>query len=162
MVTRAYAAIREGREDDLGRFGELGSLLHLQHCRLEFERMRHGEVLIVVAVDEGDAPVGKVHIDFVERATERVATIGSAAVQPSLQGRGIGTALIHAAEIRIQERGMQVAEVGVEDGNPRARRLYERLGYDEFARDTFTYEVDGPTLVSNPGARLRKRLERVG
>jgi ribosomal protein S18 acetylase RimI-like enzyme len=166
MVTQAYASIRECREDDLAWFWRLGSTSHLQHCHREFARAQSGETLILVAVDENDAPIGKLHIDFVQRASEQAATIGSAAVLDSIQSRGIGTALIHAAEARIQERGLHAAEVGVDDENPRARRLYERLGYREFARETFTYEVDGPTatpvVVSNPGALLRKRLERVG
>jgi ring-1,2-phenylacetyl-CoA epoxidase subunit PaaD len=161
-MTPAYAAIRECREDDLGRFDELGSPLHVQHCRLEFERMERGEVLILVAVDEGDAPVGKLHVDLVSRASERAATIGSAATVPALQGRGIGTALILVAEERIRQHGLLFAEIGVEDANPRARRLYDRLGYRAIADETFLYEVEGrdgaPTLVSNSGARMRKRL----
>jgi ribosomal protein S18 acetylase RimI-like enzyme len=34
-----------------------------------------------------------------------------------------------SAETVIRERGLRIAEVGVEKDNPDARRLYERLGY---------------------------------
>jgi ring-1,2-phenylacetyl-CoA epoxidase subunit PaaD len=162
VVTPAYASIRECRESDLARFGELGSPRHIQHCRSDFERMQRGEALILVAVDEQDAPMGKLHVDFVRRAAEQAATIGAAAVAPSLQGRGIGTALMDAAETVIRERGLVFAELGVEDLNPRARRLYERLGYRPIGEETFSYEVGSPesppTLISSPGTRLRKRL----
>jgi ribosomal protein S18 acetylase RimI-like enzyme len=50
-------------------------------------------------------------------------------VYPFLQGCGIGARLLRAAERAVRERGCAAAEVGVEKDNPRARRLYERLGY---------------------------------
>jgi ribosomal protein S18 acetylase RimI-like enzyme len=49
-------------------------------------------------------------------------------VRPALQSCGIGTILILAAEQRIRARGLRRAELGVEESNPRARALYERLG----------------------------------
>jgi hypothetical protein len=42
---------------------------------------------------------------------------------------GIGTVLINVAEQRIVARHLHRAELSVEDGNTRARSLYERLGY---------------------------------
>lgn len=42
---------------------------------------------------------------------------------------GIGSLLIDAAEQRIRARGLRRAELAVEMNNPRARALYERLGY---------------------------------
>ena len=51
------------------------------------------------------------------------------AVLPALQSRGLGTLLIRAAEQRIRNRGLRRAELAVEESNPRARALYERLGY---------------------------------
>ncbi|HEY1176493.1 MAG TPA: GNAT family N-acetyltransferase, partial [Phytomonospora sp.] len=54
------------------------------------------------------------------------------AVHPALQSCGLGTVLIGALEDRIRVRGLTVAELGVETVNPRARALYERLGYRAF------------------------------
>jgi len=45
------------------------------------------------------------------------------------QNLGIGTRLIAAAERRLKTRGFRLSELGVEKNNPRAQRLYERLGY---------------------------------
>ncbi|MEE1791533.1 GNAT family N-acetyltransferase, partial [Streptomyces sp. BE308] len=40
----------------------------------------------------------------------------------------LGTFLVQAAELRIRERGLRRSELAVEESNPRARALYERLG----------------------------------
>jgi ribosomal protein S18 acetylase RimI-like enzyme len=55
-------------------------------------------------------------------------------VHPALQSCGIGTILIQAAAQRIRARGLHRAELGVEDSNPRARSLYERLGDAAYGR----------------------------
>jgi ribosomal protein S18 acetylase RimI-like enzyme len=54
-------------------------------------------------------------------------------VLPSLQRLGIGSALMKAAEALIasEARGALVVEVGVEDWNRDAAKLYRRLGYRE-------------------------------
>jgi ribosomal protein S18 acetylase RimI-like enzyme len=53
-------------------------------------------------------------------------------VVPELRGQGTGSALIAAAEGRARAAGYHQVGIGVADDNPRACRLYERLGY----RDT--------------------------
>ncbi|MFE7600121.1 GNAT family N-acetyltransferase [Streptomyces sp. NPDC057494] len=50
-------------------------------------------------------------------------------VREDLRGRGIGTALILAAEDLARERGRTALGLGVADDNPRAAALYARLGY---------------------------------
>lgn len=57
---------------------------------------------------------------------------------PALQSLGVGSALIAGLEDRIRRRGLRSAWLGVEVTNPRARSLYERLGYEPFAE-----EIDG-------------------
>ena len=59
------------------------------------------------------------------------------------------------AEVRTvaAARGFDTVELGVEDSNPRARRLYERLGYRSVARNDFQY-VGAPR--PNPGVTMRK------
>ncbi len=66
------------------------------------------------------------------------------AVQPVLQGCGLGSVLIAAAEQRIRARGLDRAEIGVEEDNPRARALYERLGYAAYDREPACWEVADP------------------
>jgi ribosomal protein S18 acetylase RimI-like enzyme len=51
-----------------------------------------------------------------------------------VMGWGIGTLLIEAAEQRIRAMGLRCAELAGEECNPRARALYERLGYVAYGR----------------------------
>ena len=62
------------------------------------------------------------------RMPRRGALIGIA-VDEDWRGRGIGTALMHAAEDWARDRGLDMLELDVADANGDARRLYERLGY---------------------------------
>jgi RimJ/RimL family protein N-acetyltransferase len=54
-----------------------------------------------------------------------------------------------------RSRGFRAIVLGVEDSNPQARRLYDRLGYEAFAADDFKY-LGAP--VPNPGVWMRKEL----
>lgn len=57
----------------------------------------------------------------------RAAEINALAADPP--GQGTGTALIAAAEAVARRHGHPVIGLAVEPSNPRARSLYERLGY---------------------------------
>ena len=76
-------------------------------------------------------------------------TIYQLSVMPHLQSCGVGTTLIGALENRARDRGASRADLGVTDGNARARALYERLGYVSFARSTdeWTYRDEDGALV---------------
>jgi ribosomal protein S18 acetylase RimI-like enzyme len=75
---------------------------------------------------------------------------------------GIGTHLVSAAESRIRKRGLSVAQLDVELDNPRARALYERLGYREAGRRHASWDVqeaDGSiSRYETEVAMLRKDL----
>jgi len=149
MVTAEQLTVRPCAARDLDHFGAFGSERHVQYCRETFE----SGVPILVAVDSNDVPVGKLHVRI--DAEREAALIEAAGVAPELRGRGIGTALVRAAEAFASENGFTAAELGVEDTNPAARRLYERLGYHSVARMDFVY--DGAPRP-NPGVLLRKEL----
>ena len=153
MVIQAVP-IRLCEERDLEHFLALGGPDHLRYCREQFARGSQA-CTILVATDEHGAPVGKLHLDFETRAGTGEAVLVAAAVRKDQQSRGIGTALMAAAEEHVCARGLDAIVLGVEDANPHARRLYERLGYAEFARDEFKY-VGAP--VPNPGSWLLKVL----
>ncbi|HEX4699302.1 MAG TPA: GNAT family N-acetyltransferase [Actinomycetes bacterium] len=76
-------------------------------------------------------------------------TIYQLSVMPLLQSCGVGTLLITALEHRARDRGASHVDLGVTDGNPRARALYERLGYVSFARgtDKWTYRERNGAIV---------------
>ena len=148
-------AIRRCEERDLEHFHRLGGPRHVQYCHNEYAR-GPAALAILVAVDAEDIPVGKVHLDFQARADEGVAVVVAASVAPPLQRAGIGTELMHAAEEHVCERGCHAIVLGVEDSNPAAGRLYERLGYRAIGTGDFPYtEAPRP----NPGVWMRKELQ---
>ena len=79
-----------------------------------------------------------------------------------LQGLGIARMLIGAGEQRVRGRGLAFAGLGVEDNNPRARRLYERLGYQAAGRQHAAWETEDDDCVlrlyETTLTILRKRL----
>jgi ribosomal protein S18 acetylase RimI-like enzyme len=147
----ATVGIRPCAEDDLGELSALGSAHHVTWCR---ERFAREDVTILVAVDGDGRIVGKLHVEF-GNTEDGTPQIVAASVVPQLQSRGIGTALMEAAESLACAAGHRIVELGVEDSNPRARRLYERLGY-EFARSGEFVYPGAPD--PNPGVWLRKEL----
>jgi GNAT superfamily N-acetyltransferase len=79
----------------------------------------------------GEEPVGHAHLAW--RGTHlRLPEIQDMFVLPELREQGIGTTLVHAAEQAARDRGWERISLSVSrDGNPTARRLYERLGYTD-------------------------------
>ena len=55
--------------------------------------------------------------------------VGMVAVVDSAEGRGVGAALMRAAEDWARRHGYPRLHLNVFAGNDRARRMYERLGY---------------------------------
>lgn len=90
------------------------------------------ECFCLVAVDEADAPLG---VALVRMQPEPLSHDPSAhlevlALAPGAEGRGLGRALVDAAEARARERGARHMTLHVFARNTRARALYERAGYD--------------------------------
>lgn len=101
-----------------------------------FGRQQAGEVEYLIAWIDDDIPVGQVVVTWIGSLEEVVRTavpdcpeIGYLHVEQARRGEGVGTALIGAAERSIATRGFRLAGLGVGTDNPRAARLYERLGY---------------------------------
>ena len=79
------------------------------------------------------------------------------------RGSGIGSALLAAAEDTVRSRGIDHIGLGVDDDNPRAARLYLRLGYGETGcayLDRYTYTLADGTRhhVADPCRFLIKSL----
>ncbi|MGC0272039.1 GNAT family N-acetyltransferase [Pseudactinotalea sp. Z1739] len=105
-------------------------------------RRRAGEATYLVA-READEVIGGV---LVARGELRHLQVDSRA-----RGRGVGTALIAAAEDLLREQGHDHATLGVELGNHRARALYLRLGYVATGRTETVSYAD----VADDGTRRR-------
>lgn len=97
------------------------------------ENMHSGRSTLLVAL-RGNTPIGVAQL--VHREIPEVRNVG---VTEEHRGRGVGTALMGEAERRAQPAGRLRLGVGVD--NPRAHRLYERLGYRLLVEQvTTTYE----------------------
>ncbi|MFJ6050478.1 GNAT family N-acetyltransferase [Streptomyces sp. NPDC092307] len=127
---------------DLASCGWAGSDHHLVGVARQLERARIGEVEYLAVCAAADIPVAKGGVDY--RVKEGVGTLWQLAVHPALQSCGIGTFLVDAAELRIRNRGLRQAELAVEENNPRARALYERLGYVAYDRRPDAWDEQAP------------------
>jgi GNAT superfamily N-acetyltransferase len=86
----------------------------------------------LVIVEDDETPAGFV---FLEPAVdyfsgEAHGHLGMIAVTEGAEGRGIGTALMRAAEDWARGRGYAKLTLNVFEGNTRARTMYERFGYN--------------------------------
>ncbi|MEE1738686.1 GNAT family N-acetyltransferase [Streptomyces sp. BE147] len=127
---------------DLASCGWSGSRHHLADVAKQLDRVRLGEVDYLAVCPVTDIPVAKGGVDYL--AKRGVGTLWQIAVHPALQSCGIGTFLVGAAEQRIRARGLLHAELGVEESNPRARVLYERLGYAAYDRQPDSWDEQAP------------------
>ena len=84
--------------------------------------------------------VGKAGITYTEAPDAGV--IWQVAVHPVLQSCGIGAHVMREAEKRISARGLAWAQLGVETSNPRARVLYERLGYQAIRTEDSAWDQE--------------------
>ncbi len=106
-----------------------------------FAETTHTPNVFLVAVAHA-FPVGQVWVNLLKFGAQQIGEISALRVIPNLQGLGIGSLLIHAAEDAIRQHGFSTAQLNVSRDNPSAKRLYDRLGYvvvgEEDVRWNFT------------------------
>ncbi len=112
---------------DLPLLGWSGNASHIGNVAGRLERVVRGEIEYLAVRAPGGEPVAKLCIDYAEQPG--VATLMQLETHSDLRRLGIATRLIAEAEHRVARRGVRRIVIGVEDSNPRARSLYERLGY---------------------------------
>jgi ribosomal protein S18 acetylase RimI-like enzyme len=130
------------------------------------EDARQGRRLVLLAEVEGRV-VGQI---IVQLGTGHPAVTDGAAtgylhalrVRPEHRGHGVGTSLIQEAEGELRRRGFRQVAIAAAKENPRARKLYERLGYSRIADDpgewAFTDDHGQTQAVSEPADILLKAL----
>ena len=132
--------IRPLREPELQLLEWEGAYTQFRRVyRQTFEDALRGQRLMLVAV-QGQRLVGQVFIQLSSTETRYAdgysrAYLYSLRVRPELQGQGLGTRLLSAAEAALRARGFTTAVIAAGKDNPGAYRLYERLGYRSFADD---------------------------
>jgi len=124
-----------------GDLGAVGRLLH--DFNREFEeptpsppvladRLRqlldHGDTAVLIA---GDGPEGLVVLRFRGAlwSSGQECYVAELYVVPARRGQGVGRALMEAAIRAARERGADTMDIGVDEPDLAARRLYESLGF---------------------------------
>ena len=105
------------------------------------ERLEHQHIYLIYSQDqligEMDFQVDPKHLYKKEAGT---AWIGIIIGEEAARGRGIGASSIQYLEEQIQQHELKRIELGVFEFNIRAVKLYQKLGYREFARiNDFTF-----------------------
>ncbi|WP_226006218.1 GNAT family N-acetyltransferase [Natrinema salinisoli] len=140
--------IEPAARDDLDRLAELWVRLARDQrqydaaVRADANRETMRETLAAYQVNDGllVARAGETIVGFasvtVEHGSLELDTdrglLSNIYVKPDYRDRGIGTALLEAAEESLARRGVDVMLLEVMADNESARRFYRREGYDEF------------------------------
>lgn len=83
---------------------------------------------------------------------EAVLHLHGLILKEAFRGQGIGTQVLHKIEAQYGD-GMAAIELGVHESNSRAKKLYERLGYETVKTlDELGFEVMQKQLSREPGA----------
>ena len=128
------------RADEVAGLTWSGNPAHLRSVAAALDRATQGLEYYLVVRAPGGEPVAKMRVDCTSEPG--TAVFSQLATMDRLQGLGIATMLIKAAEQRARACGLALAVLGVEDDNPRARRLYERLGYQPAGRQPASWEYE--------------------
>jgi ribosomal protein S18 acetylase RimI-like enzyme len=133
--------IRDLTAEDLPSCAWLGSAPYLASVASALERARRGEADYLAVCPPSGLPVALGGVHYTK--TPGAGRLQHLEVHTALQSCGIGTLLIQAAEQRIRARGRHWAELKVEECNPRACALYERLGYIASGREPASWDTEG-------------------
>jgi ribosomal protein S18 acetylase RimI-like enzyme len=134
--------VRDLTAADLPSCAWSGGSTHLAAIAGALDRAGRGEVEFLAACPPSGLPVGLGGIDYAK--IPGAGFLWMLSVHGALQSCGIGTILIAAAEQRIAARGRRRAGLAVEESNPRARGLYERLGYVAYGRAPDSWDEQAP------------------
>jgi len=128
-------AIREAQPDDASRLVELVELLthkvDAAGVAHRLERLSAAGLSQLVAVEDGEVVglCGLHRMTAIHRDCP-VGRITILVVAESARGKGIGRALVDAAEIKLREAGCGLIEITSNDRLVEAHRFYREIGYE--------------------------------
>jgi ribosomal protein S18 acetylase RimI-like enzyme len=162
-------AVRLVKRSDLPALEWEGELTHFRRMFAEaYQRMEWGDAAIWIAELPGVGVIGQLFLSLRSGRPELSdgltrGYIYGVRVRPAYRNQGIGTQLLLAAEGELIQRRYHYATLNVGRDNPKARRLYERLGYRVVAPEEgrWSYEDEhGVTHhVHEPAWRMEKELD---
>jgi len=141
--TPATAAVRVRRAE----LSDLDDLVALEEATFDSDRLSRAQYRRHLDSDSAQVLVASAnHRRFLGTAVvffrkgSRVARLYSIASKPEARGKGVGSALIDAAEAAARTRHCHALRLEVRTDNASAIRLYERLGYKRLERLPRYYE----------------------
>lgn len=110
-----------------------------QIYRRALDEAKRGRRILLVADMEGKL-IGQIFIQLHTVSVDpkripRTAYLYSFRVRPEFRNLGIGTSLVSVAEETLRGKAFHRALIGVAKDNPKALRLYQRLGYEMLTED---------------------------
>lgn len=164
----AEVGIRVATRSDLTALEWGGELKHFRRLFADaYERAELGEAIIWIAELPKVGVIGQLFMSLRSSRPELSdgntrGYIYGVRVRPTYRNRGIGTQLLHAAETELIRRGFHYVTLNVGRDNPKAQRLYERLGYRVVAPEEgrWSYEDEKGLRrdVYEPAWRMEKAL----
>ncbi|MFI5958540.1 GNAT family N-acetyltransferase [Cryptosporangium sp. NPDC051539] len=142
--------VRDLLHEDLAGCAWAGPPTRLHFISAALGRRTSGAVDYLAVCGPSDLPLGVGGVDY-GRGVD-AGWLWQMAVHPAFRSCGIGTLLVRSAEERIRRRGRSFAELGVEQANVGARRLYARLGYEVVREQGEEWDVEDAA-----GRRIRRR-----
>ena len=137
------------------------SELALVDARLPLNRLDQPGARVYLIAWDGEEPVGHAHLAWAGHGGG--PEIQDMFVLPDWRGQGIGSLLTAAAEREAVHRGHASIGLTVSTTNNDARRLYERLGYEDSGEEP--HRVSGTIVLRGRRVEvddsllwLRKRL----
>lgn len=135
LAADQHAAARDGIRDDadLARYRSALAAIDADPAHL-----------LVVAVLDG-APVGTFQLSFLPGLARRGslrAQVEAVRLDPSVRGRGIGSALMRWAVAESRARGCSLVQLTTDKRRGRAHEFYRRLGF-EASHEGMKLRLDG-------------------
>lgn len=152
-------SFRDLEAADLSDLNWSGGPEHIRAVATALEASYAGAVALLVGCLPNDRLLAMGGVDF--RPSEDAGSIWMLAVHERFQSLGIGTQLIAALEQKIIDHGRPIARMLVEHDNPRARALYERLGYSEAWPALDSWPVAGGKTYVTACTIMERRLQEI-
>ena len=111
-------------------------------------RMQKEGIASYLIAWNGEKPVGHLLIKWngfgpiMPESLKNIPELNSFEVAENSRGKGVGTLLIKAAENLAKQKGIKNIGLLVNPDNPRAKLLYERLGYQDSGTGIYIDEWD--------------------
>ncbi len=130
-------SIRAVPEEDLPLLAWTGEKRHQEYLREWMEKTKTGEI-VMLGIYDGDEIIGIGHIDFT--VVDDAGTLSALNVREDKRSQGLGSLFVDAFEKEVHRRGLNAIELRVETNNDRARKLYEKLGYEQCGTGVESWE----------------------